>query len=192
MFLEAGFRIYHRLFMVQPLSGAWSRPLPALPAHLELRGWRDDDLNAAARLISEAYRGHPDSLINDQYHSPQGSLRFLNNIVRYAGCGAFSTIASHVVMDRASRELVGLVLSSRVSPESGHVTQLCIHPAYRRQGMARLLLAAAAAQFVRQGVAEISLTVTEANQDAIVLYTAEGYTCRHRFDAAVWQRYETA
>ncbi len=192
MFLEAGFRIYHRLFMVQPLSNPWSRPLPALPAHLELRGWRDDDLNAAARLISEAYRGHPDSLINDQYHSPQGSLRFLNNIVRYAGCGAFSAIASHVVMDRASRELVGLVLSSRVSPESGHVTQLCIHPAYRRQGMARLLLSAAAAQFVRQGVAEISLTVTEANQDAIELYLAEGYTCRHRFDAAVWQRYETA
>ena len=34
--------------------------------NLELRAWRDDDLNAAGRLISEAYAGHPDSLINDQ------------------------------------------------------------------------------------------------------------------------------
>ncbi len=192
LFLGAGFRIYHRLFMVQPLGGRWSQSHPLLPAHLELRTWRDEDLGAASRLISEAYRSHPDSLINDQYHSPHGSLRFLHNIVRYAGCGAFSTAASHVVMDRASRELVGLVLGSRVSPESGHVTQLCIHPAYRRQGMARMLLAASAGQFMRQGAAEISLTVTEANQDPIELYTAEGYECRHRFDAAVWQRYETA
>ncbi len=192
LFIEAGFRIYRRLFMVQPLSGYWSKPHPALPAHLELRAWRDEDLNPAARLISEAYRGHPDSLINDQYHSVSGSLRFLHNIVRYSGCGAFSATASHVVVDRASRELVGLVLGSRVSPESGHITQLCVHPAFRRRGMARLLLAAAAAQFVRLGVAEVSLTVTEANHDAIDLYAAEGYACRHRFDAAVWQRYESA
>ncbi|HZB88267.1 MAG TPA: GNAT family N-acetyltransferase [Terracidiphilus sp.] len=198
LFLEAGFRLYPRLFMVQQLSGHWSRPLEPLPgrrgdpAHLELRAWRDEDLPAASHLISEAYHGHPDSLINDQYHSPQGSLRFLHNIVRYSGCGVFSALASHVVVDRASRELVALVLGSRVSPESGHVTQLCVHPAYRRQGMARLLLAAAAAQFVRQGVAEVSLTVTEANRDAIDLYEAEGYQCRHRFDAAVWQRYEKA
>jgi ribosomal protein S18 acetylase RimI-like enzyme len=192
LFREAGFRLYHRLFMVQQLGGYWNRPHPALPAHLELRSWRDEDLNAASRLISEAYRGHPDSLINDQYHSAHGSLRFLHNIVRYSGCGTFSSMASHVVVDRASRELVAVVLGSRVSPESGHITQLCVHPAFRRQGMARLLLLSAAAQFVRQGVSEISLTVTEANREAIELYTAEGYECRHRFDAAVWQRYPGA
>lgn len=189
-FRQAGFEIYPRLFMVQPLAGHWSRPRPALPAHLELRAWREEDLHPAAELIAEAYRGHPDSLINDQYHSVHGSMRFLHNIVRYSGCGVFSPLASHVVMDRASRELVALVLGSRVSPESGHITQVCVHPAYRRQGMARLLLATAAAQFVRQGVAEISLTVTEANGDAIALYESEGYECRHRFDAAVWERPE--
>ena len=188
LFRAAGFRIFHRLFMVQPLAGHWSRPRTTLPVHLELRAWREEDLSAAAHLISEAYRGHPDSLINDQYHSVSGSLRFLNNIVRYAGCGTFSGMASHVVVDRTTRELVALVLGSRVSAESGHITQLCVHPAYRRKGMARLLLAAAAAQFVRQGVGEISLTVTEANGDAIELYKAEGYECRHRFDAAVWER----
>jgi ribosomal protein S18 acetylase RimI-like enzyme len=41
---------------------------------------------------------------------------------------------------------------------------------------------------MRQGVTEISLTVTEANTDAIDLYRAEGYTCAHSFDATVWQR----
>jgi ribosomal protein S18 acetylase RimI-like enzyme len=190
LFLQSGFRLFHRLFMVQPLAGRWNRPAVDMPAGLELRPWREDDLNAAARLISTAYRGHPDSLINDQYHSVHGSLRFLHNIVRYAGCGAFSSVASHVVVDRASKELVALVLGSRVSPQSGHITQLCVHPDHRRRGLARLLLSMAAAQFVRQGVSEISLTVTEANVEAIDLYESEGYECKHTFDAAVWQRFE--
>lgn len=188
VFESAGFELHPRLFMVQTLDSQRTPPRAELPAPLELRGWREEDLHAASRLIAESYRNHPDSLINDQYHSVHGSLRFLHNIVRYAGCGAFSQMASHVIVDRTTRELAGLVLGSRVSPESGHVTQLCIHPEYRRRGMARLLLDSAAAQFLRQGVAEISLTVTGANHDAIALYEAEGYVCRHRFDAAVWER----
>ena len=188
LFRKSGFRIFHRLFMVQQLAGRWTRPGTDLPAGLDLRPWREDDLNSAARLISAAYRSHPDSLINDQYHSVHGSLRFLHNIVRYAGCGAFSSLASHVVVDHATKELVALVLGSRVSPQSGHITQLCVHPDRRRQGLARLLLSLSASQFVRQGVTEISLTVTEANVDAIELYKSEGYECKHTFDAAVWQR----
>jgi ribosomal protein S18 acetylase RimI-like enzyme len=188
LFRKAGFELFRRLFMVQQLAGRWTRPGTALSPSLELRPWREEDLNGAARLISAAYRSHPDSLINDQYHSVHGSLRFLHNIVRYAGCGAFSPVASHVVVDRGSRELVALVLGSRVSPQSGHITQLCVHPDYRRQGLARLLLSLAATQFIRQGVSEISLTVTEANHDAIELYKSEGYENKHTFDAAVWER----
>ena len=41
---------------------------------------------------------------------------------------------------------------------------------------------------MRQGATEISLTVTEANAEAIELYESEGYYCAHSFDAAVWQR----
>jgi len=80
------------------------------------------------------------------------------------------------------------VLGSRVSPQSGHITQLCVHPEYRRRGLARMMLTLAASCFLRQGVTEISLTVTEANIEAIDLYHAEGYNCTHSFDACVWQR----
>jgi ribosomal protein S18 acetylase RimI-like enzyme len=187
-FRDAGFHLFRRLFMVQKLDGRWNLPHVQLPRGLELRPWRDEDLSPAGRLISTAYSDHPDSLINDQYRSVNGSLRFLNNIVHYAGCGVFSAPVSHVVVDRASRELVALLLGSRVSPESGHITQVCVHPNFRRQGLARMLLSMAAFHFMRQGVAEISLTVTEANSQAIELYLAEGYTCEHIFDAAVWQR----
>ena len=187
-FRHAGFEMYRRLFMVQPLAGVWNMPRPDLPPQLDMRAWRDDDLNAAGRLISEAYAGHPDSLINDQYRSAKGSLRFLHNIVRYSGCGTFSPQVSHVIFERSSRELVALVLGSRVSTQSGHITQLCVRPQYRRHGLARLLLSLAATCFFRQGVSEISLTVTEVNVHAIDLYRQEGYECTHTFDAAVWER----
>lgn len=191
-FRAAGFEIFRRLYLVQPLDDRWSRPHTELPDNLELRPWREADLAPAARLISEAYRNHPDSTINDQYRSVHGSMRFLNNIVRYAGCGTFALQASFVVVERASRELAGLVLSSRVSDRSGHLTQVCVHPAFRRRGLARLLLGQAAFSFMRLGAAEISLTVTEANTEAIQLYKDEGYQCTHTFDAAVWRRKATA
>jgi ribosomal protein S18 acetylase RimI-like enzyme len=191
-FREAGFQIFRRLFLVQPLQGRWNAPHADLPANLELRPWRETDLAPAARLICEAYRGHPDSLINDQYRTVHGSMRFLNNIVHYAGCGSFSPQASHVIVERGSRELAALVLGSRVSPQSGHLTQVCVHSAYRRRGLARLLLNVAAFHFMRLGATEVSLTVTEANSGAIDLYKDEGYAAAHSFDAAVWQRNATA
>ena len=187
-FSTARFEIFRRLFLVQPLQGRWSAPHPELPGNLEIRPWRETDLAAAARLICESYSGHPDSLINDQYRSINGSMRFLNNIVHYAGCGSFSPQASHVIVERGSRDLVALVLGSRVSPQSGHLTQVCVHPDYRREGLARLMLNVAAFHFMRLGATEISLTVTEANSGAIRLYEDEGYVCAHTFDAAVWQR----
>jgi ribosomal protein S18 acetylase RimI-like enzyme len=187
-FRKAGFTVFRRLFMVRQLDAAAPAVHAQVPAELELRPWRDDDLSSAGRLIAEAYRGHSDSEINDQYRSVQGSMRFLHNIARYSGCGVFAPQVSHAVLERRSREIVALVLGSRVSPQSGHITQLCVHPRYRRRGLARMLLSIAAACFVQQGAAEISLTVTEANADAIELYRSDGYSVAHTFDAAVWQR----
>ncbi len=191
-FRAAGFELYRRLFMVQLLADIARPPQVNLPPGLDLRAWTDEDLAPAARLIAEAYHGHPDSLINDQYRSVSGSMRFLNNIVRFSGCGAFSPQVSHVIVERTSRELVALILGSRVSPQSGHITQVCVHPEFRRRGLARLLLSLTAYWFLRQGATEISLTVTESNTEAVDLYLAEAYTCRHTFDAAVWQRHRSA
>jgi ribosomal protein S18 acetylase RimI-like enzyme len=188
VFQDAGFKVYRRLFMVRNLDGSFAAPRIHLPVRFDLRPWHDEDLNAAAQLIFTAYRGHPDSVINDQYNTLHGSIRFLNNIVRFSGCGVFSAPVSHVVIDRLTREMVALVLGSRVSPQSGHITQLCVHPNYRRRGLARNLLNLAASCFLRHGAGEISLTVTEANTEAIHLYRGEGFDCHHTFDATVWQR----
>jgi ribosomal protein S18 acetylase RimI-like enzyme len=191
VFRRAGFEVYRRLYLCRSLHGPSHAQPVALPAGLEMRLWQDHDLSAAGRLIAEAYRDHPDSRINDQYRTTHGSQRFLQNIVRFPGCGVFSPQASHVIVDRHSHELVGLVLGSRVSPQCGHITQICVHPAWRRRSLGRLLLHAAAEQFQHQGMTELTLTVTEANTQALSLYIDEGYTLTHSFNAAVWVRQGT-
>ena len=186
IFIRAGFDVFRRLYMRRSLMGALEDARFDMAAELEMRPWHDQDLNAAGKLIAEAYRDHPDSLINDQYRTVHGSQRFLQNIVRFPGCGIFSQQASHVVVDRKSRELVALVLGSMVSAQCGHITQICVHPGYRRLGLARMLLRVAALQFQRLGTTELTLTVTEANTRAVGLYRTEGYDVAHSFNAAVW------
>ena len=186
VFRRAGFEVYRRLYLRRSLLGLSHAQPVALPAGLEMRPWQDHDLNPAGRLIAEAYRDHPDSRINDQYRTTHGSQRFLQNIVRFPGCGVFSSQASHVIVDRHSHELVALVLGSKVSPQCGHITQICVHPVHHRRGLARLLLQTAAERFQRQGMTELTLTVTEANTRAVTLYTDQGYTVAHSFNAAVW------
>ena len=186
VFLKAGFEVYRRLYLRRSLAGILERQEFQLSPDLELRVWQDQDLNSAGRLIAEAYRDHPDSRINDQYRTVHGSQRFLQNIVRFPGCGVFSAQASHVVVDRISREPVAMLLASQVSSHCGHVTQVCVHPGYRRRGLARMLLQISAAKFQHQGMSDITLTVTEANTRAVDLYLEEGYSIAHSFNAAVW------
>ena len=188
VFRSWGFEVFRRLYLRRWLAGPPLREPADLEGNLELRTWHETDLGGASRLIATAYHGHPDALINDQYRSVAGSQRFLQNIVRYPGCGEFSKQASQVVIDRRTRETVGLILGSRVSSLCGHITQVCVHPDYRRKGIARALLQKAALEFQRVGATMVTLTVTEANRTAVDLYTQENYEETHRFCAAVWNR----
>ncbi|MFC5862567.1 GNAT family N-acetyltransferase [Acidicapsa dinghuensis] len=185
---RSGFEVYRRLYMRQSLASGGLGPVDALPPELEIRPWTDQDLNPAGRLIAEAYRDHPDSRINDQYRTVHGSQRFLQNIVRFPGCGVFSPQASHVVYDRRRRELVALILGSRVSLYCGHITQVCVHPSWRQHGLGCHLLRVAAREFRRLGMMELTLTVTEANERAVNLYLTENYEASHAFSAAFWNR----
>ena len=191
IFLQEGFRQYRRLFMMhrlQPFSGPQTMDANLrLPSDLEIRRWSDGDYQAAAAVINEAYRGHIDAEINDQYRSTQGSLRFLNNIVRFPGCGTFDNQASFVAFHRPSRTVIGLVLCSKVKESVGHVTQICLLPEYRGRGVGQLLLRMTTTELRRRNYHAITLTVTEANAGAVRLYKSLGYEVHHVFDAFVWQ-----
>jgi ribosomal protein S18 acetylase RimI-like enzyme len=182
-------QIYPRLFMEQDLTHEKrTYPLSSIPEELELRLWNDSDLTLAAELITAAYRDHLDSLINDQYCSANGSLRFLHNIVRFPGCGLFDAKASRVLVHRKSGSLIGMLLCSRVRDDVGHVTQLCIHPTFRGHGLARMLLEEVSKMLRHRRFRALSLTVTEDNKKAVELYRSEGFKTIHTFDAVVWER----
>ncbi len=186
VFDESGFQRYRRLFMRMPLNPHKPAFRP-LSADYEIRPWQGRDYQAAAGLITNAYRNHVDSDINDQYRTMAGSLRFLNNIVRFPGCGLFDASASFLAIHRASQQNVGMVLCSRVKDDVEHVTQVCLLPEHRGHGVGEALLAAAHQSLTQRDFNMMSLTVTEANAGAVRLYERLGFKTMHVFDAFVWQ-----
>ena len=185
-FLQQGFSRHPRVFMNFDI-GKHPQTAPPLPPQFEIRPWSEQEYQAAAALITAAYRGHVDSEINDQYRTLTGSLRFLNNIVRFPGCGTFDPQASFVVVDRRARTLIGLILCSQVRPDVGHITQVCVLPEYRSAGLGEAMLAASTRNLRGRGFHFISLTVTEANDRAIALYKRIGFESTRVFDAFVWE-----
>jgi ribosomal protein S18 acetylase RimI-like enzyme len=184
-FLAAGFAMYPRLFMEYDLPPRNPTRASNLPPHIELASWSADHYQAAAELIHESYLGHIDARINDQYCSLHGSLRFLHNIVRFPGCGVFDPEASWVLRDKRNGALIGMLLCSRVANDVAHITQLCVATAYRGQRLGIALLDHCISHLTRSGFAAITLTVTEANHQAVKLYQDSGFFIRHRFDAMV-------
>jgi ribosomal protein S18 acetylase RimI-like enzyme len=185
-FAAQGFQRHGRLFMVLPLS-APANPTPALDHEIEIRRWSEQDYQSAAAVITAAYRGHVDGEINDQYRNLTGSLRFLNNIVRFPGCGSFDPESSFVAVHKRSHTLAGLILCSRVRHDVGHVTQVCVLPEYRSRRIGESLMAATTANLRQRNFSMLSLTVTEANSRAVELYRRLGFDTKRVFDAFVWE-----
>jgi len=178
------FTVFPRLFLERTLpQRAIAEPI--LPAGLELCSWTPNFYQPSAELIHASYAGHIDSAINDQYRSLAGSVRFLHNIVRFPGCGVFDPQSSWALRDRATGALVAIILCSRVAPDTAHVTQLCVAPAFRGRGLGGLLLNYTMGRMPSLRYQAITLTVSEDNVAALRLYLAADFTTRHRFDALV-------
>jgi ribosomal protein S18 acetylase RimI-like enzyme len=185
-FLDTGFQRHPRLFMTLDLGKAAAEKVLAHP-EVEIRPWTDGDYQPSAAVITAAYRNHVDAQINDQYHTLSGSLRFLNNVVRFPGCGVFDADSSFVAWDRRAKSLIGLILCSRVRTDVGHVTQVCILPEYRSRGIGESLMAATESNLRKRNFALLSLTVTEANARAVGLYRRLHFDLKKVFDAFVWE-----
>ncbi len=185
-FLETGFQRHPRLFMTLALGKPGSRKIPTHP-EVEIRPWQESDYQPSAAVITAAYRGHVDAQINDQYHTLSGSLRFLNNIVRFPGCGVFDADSSFVATDRKAKSLIGLILCSRVRSDVGHVTQVCVLPEYRSRRIGESLMAATEGNLRSRDFSLLSLTVTEANARAVALYRRLKFDSKRVFDAFVWE-----
>jgi ribosomal protein S18 acetylase RimI-like enzyme len=166
--------------------------LGSLPHRRDIRAvtfdaWSERRQDEAAGLIPVAYRGHVDSEINDQYRSPAGARRFLANIIQYPGCGTFFQPASFMALDNTNGRLCGMCLSSLVSFDVGHITQVCVVPALKGKGCGYELMRRSLEALANAGCRAASLTVTAANTEAIALYERLGFRKVKEFSACVWE-----
>jgi ribosomal protein S18 acetylase RimI-like enzyme len=197
-FSQHGFSSHPRLFMTRSLpprargflEDSSNAPMDTFRRHnLTLHHWHPTFYEDAAALIHRCYAGHMDSTINDQYQTHAGAQRFLHNIIRFPGCGVFNGEDSLVARDARTHEMKAILLSSRIRSDVAHITQLCVAPALRGQGLGRALLQHSAAAGAGRGLTSLSLTVTEANTPAQTLYRSNGFETLHRFDAMVYDKF---
>lgn len=181
-------RKYARNFMVADLEAGGSLAPGPAAARVRIERFTERFQEAAAQLIADAYRGHIDSEINDQYRTLSGARRFLSNIVHYPGCGSFFPPASLVAIDPQSGRLVGLSLSSLVAAQVGHITQICTAPEVRGQGVGYELLRHSLEVLARERCRKVSLTVTASNLEAVRLYERTGFKTQRTFAAYVWNQ----
>jgi ribosomal protein S18 acetylase RimI-like enzyme len=180
----AGFsQVFPRIFMLADLSE--TQALPPSNARVQILPWTERRQEEAAQLIAGAYQGHVDSHINDQYRSYAGAKRFLLNIVQYPGCGKFFPGGSFIAEDDSGK-ICGLILSSHVADDVGHVTQVCVSPEWKGRGAGYELMRFAMSAMVNDGCDRASLTVTASNTGAIQLYQRLGFRSTRRFAAYVW------
>jgi GNAT superfamily N-acetyltransferase len=179
------FRAFPRKFFEVPLAAI--RSLPPREPKVAIAPWTEARQEDAARLIAAAYSGHVDSHINDQYRSPGGARRFLTNIVQYPGCGTFFAPAARVAIPATGRGLYGICLTSLVAHDVGHITQVCVSPAFRGTGLGYELLRSSLVALAEHGCRTVSLTVTTSNTSAVQLYERMGFENRRDFAAYVWE-----
>ncbi len=176
---------FPRVFMLAPLEQRARWRAVTFGDRARFLSWGPVWMESTAELVAAAYQGHVDSQINDQYRSPAGAVRFLRNIIHFPGCGVFQPEASLVALD-PDGDLTGCVLATRVAPETGHIAQLCVAPGWQRRGLGYELLRRAMVALAGTGCEEVSLTVTESNEQALRLYRHMGFHTIHRFKAFIW------
>jgi len=187
-FLSQGFQGYDRqfLFLSIPDAGA---DATTTDSRVRVTEWDSEWFQSAAELILESYREHVDSAISDQYRTQAGAVRFLENIIRLPGCGAFLPEASFLAFAKGSSVrggLCGIILTSVVSERVAHITQLCVAPEQQGRGLGRHLIGKVAGVLREKGFQGATLSVTVANARAMDLYRRLGFAPLTTFPAFAW------
>ena len=107
--------------------------------------------------------------------------------MQYPGCGSFFRQASFAAFEPSRAVLCGISLTSLVSQEFGHITQICVSPEVKGSGVGYALLRQSLLALRDMGCRAATLTVTAANEGAVELYKRVGFQTVRRFSAYVWE-----
>jgi ribosomal protein S18 acetylase RimI-like enzyme len=186
---------YPRYFMAAPLGpwgneggGAPARTARSLPAGFVMLPWERKHDREAAHLLYLSYRDHVDAAINDQYGTPAGAERLIDNIIRHRGCGEHLPKASQVAIHEASRKLAGILAITAVRSGTAHIPQVAVGREFQGSGLGSAMMGQSFRDLVLRGFREVSLTVTESNSGAVRLYQRLGFETFRTFGAFAWDQ----
>jgi ribosomal protein S18 acetylase RimI-like enzyme len=203
VFAARGFERFERHFMMSHLSSSDISNESAGRLHdsadsgaqlaqgtgtIRIRPWQEDDFGSAVRIIFRSYRGEDDSRINAQYASEEGCGELLSILTDTLWCGQFLPEASRVATCGITGNQVGILISSRMSPDTGHLGQISVLPTYQGRGIGRRLIQSAKSELCKRGFDSTSLAVTATNTRAVSLYQSCGFSTIHSFPVYYWRR----
>jgi ribosomal protein S18 acetylase RimI-like enzyme len=181
-FRAAGFTSRPRHYLMRSLVDL---PEPDAPSS-RLRPVRREDLDVVARIIHRSHLGSLDAALNLTYATPAQCRAFVETLVLRSGCGRFDPEASAIA--ERGKEVLGVLLASRLSRTNGHICQVSVDPQAQGHGLGAQLVSACLRSLTRQGLHTASLSVTVGNRRAYPLYERLGFRLHREFAAHAWVR----
>ncbi|HVC21289.1 MAG TPA: GNAT family N-acetyltransferase [Vicinamibacterales bacterium] len=142
---------------------------------IRLRAWTPHDAVAMVRLLARAYQQAPTVRCFAPHERLEEWAHYLGQLVRTAACGEFLPHASFIAERVATREPVGLIVTTAVGPRTAHVAQVAVEPGLTRAGIGRRLLRAALGAARTAGHDRVTLVVARENDPARRLYDQLGF-----------------
>lgn len=194
IFREHGFEGNLRRFMVLSLSSPRWSPYgsgaagPGRPALRDFRiiPWERRHDRAVAEVVLNAYRGHVDARINDQYSSLEGTVRLVESILQQRGCGELLPAASLVAIHSPSGRIGAALAVTAVRARTAHIPQIAVAEEFQGRGLGSALLDTAFHELSAARFEEVSLTVTDDNAGAVRLYESLDFQTFRTFGAFCW------
>ena len=149
--------------------------------------WNQKLLKRVAKVIYDSHIGSPDRFLCRDYQTEAGCLRLLHNLVDHPACGQFSPAETKLGLDSKGR-LCGILVASRINPETGMIPQLSIRRDCQGRGLGSKLMRSYLRGAGENGLKRTTLSVSEENTRARRLYGNLGFQPLKEFYAYVWQR----
>ncbi len=136
----------------------------------------------AARIIADAYAGHPGRAFLFDVQDESSALDF----VEQAAAGGYGEPrAEYLRIVKSGGVAAGIVVGCSISRTCGFVLQVCVRPEYQHRGLGTSLLRDLARIFRRDGMERIALGATLGSPE-LRLYERLGFAPIHAVDAYAW------
>jgi ribosomal protein S18 acetylase RimI-like enzyme len=178
-FARLGFDSVDRVLMNRSLQDPWPT-CAALPSDPLDPGEYED----AAGVLVDTYCDDAGRRLLPEVRTHAAAMAFLATV----GDGGYGNIRRQFLRSvTQDGEIAGLIVGSRIAPQTGFVLHVAVHPRHQGCGLGTRLLSDQARAFTEAGYATMSLGVTRTSP-ARRLYERLGFTTHRQMKAYLWWR----